>query len=360
VIRSVEIKGLRGIREGALTELTPLVVLVGPNGSGKSTVLDALLIAANPRPGEGIGLAGVRREGVNASARWLLWRAGLGEPAELLVTTDSRKRRFTLSITSQSRDMTVIEGRLVDYGADDQPIHESRVTVQFQAGQLSGYSGENKVLEGVPEVRILDPRSAGGRPPLHQLYTRAVEQGLHKDVIASIRTLIPALEDIQILAPEDVPVVYLSFGAAARGGYALPAALAGDGIRLLLDLTLELAVRPGGLVLMEEPEVHMHPGAIRQCARAIVAAVRRGVQIVLSTHSLELIDALVAESSEEDLAKLALYRLWLQAGAPKPSPSTGRGMGSSDVVAQVGILKSSRLPGPDVAFSRREIEDDLR
>src|SRR5262245_31737715 len=54
VIRSVEVTRLRGIREGKLTDLTPLVVLVGPNGSGKSTILDALLIAANSKPPEAL------------------------------------------------------------------------------------------------------------------------------------------------------------------------------------------------------------------------------------------------------------------------------------------------------------------
>ena len=50
VIRSLEIQNLRGIHDGKLDELTPLVVLVGPNGSGKSTVLDALFIGANNDP----------------------------------------------------------------------------------------------------------------------------------------------------------------------------------------------------------------------------------------------------------------------------------------------------------------------
>ena len=83
VIQSVEIKGLRGIREGKLTELSPLVVLVGPNGSGKSTVLDALLIAANPSPGEGIGQSVIRREGITSGWPWLLWKMGLDGPLRL-------------------------------------------------------------------------------------------------------------------------------------------------------------------------------------------------------------------------------------------------------------------------------------
>jgi hypothetical protein len=57
-----------------------------------------------------------------------------------------------------------------------------------------------------------------------------------------------------------------------------------------------------------------------------------------TTHSLELIDALLADSLHDDLARLSLYRLQLQNGS----------------------LRSSRLAGCDIAFARAEIEDDLR
>jgi energy-coupling factor transporter ATP-binding protein EcfA2 len=324
---------LRGIRAATLTDLTPLVVLVGPNGSGKSTILDGLLIAANPRPGEAIGQAVERREGLSSGARWLLWKGGNDGPAGITVKADSEVRTCTLTLAEISKDRTRIGGMVRGQDATGKLVTNTGIATDFPPGGSYGQSGFFKALDDVPDVRFLDPRAAGLRTPLHQLYTRVVEQGLHKGAIESLRALIPGIEDIQILAEGDVPVVYLIFG-----GYAVPAALAGDGIRLLLHLTFELATRPGGLVLMEEPEVHMHPGAIRQCARAILAAVRRQVQVVLSTHSLELIDALVGESSDADLAQLSLYRLQLQAGN----------------------LQSSRLPGPQVAFARTEIQDDLR
>ena len=47
VIQSVEIKNLRGIREGKLDGLTALTILVGPNGCGKSTILDALFLVSS-------------------------------------------------------------------------------------------------------------------------------------------------------------------------------------------------------------------------------------------------------------------------------------------------------------------------
>jgi len=334
MIRSVDIKGLRGIREGHLANLTPLVVLVGPNGSGKSTILDALLIGANPRPPDAIGQAVERREGVElgVGARWLLWKAGQEGPAEIRVGTDSGVRSCAFSIAAFSKDHTAIQGKVRDQDANGETT-ETQINMSFEAGQPPGRYGFVKPLSDVSDVRFLDPRVISMWTPLHQLYTKVAEQGLHTEAIESIGTLIPGVKDIRILAPEDMPVVYLIFD-----GYALPAALAGDGIRLLLHLTFELATRPGGLVLMEEPEVHLHPGAIRQCARAILAAVRRQIQIVLSTHSLELIDFLLSESSDDDLNHFSVYQMRLEDGN----------------------LKSFRSAGTDTALARSQIEEDLR
>lgn len=282
MIRAVEIKGLRGIRAGSLTDLTPLVVLVGPNGAGKSTILDALLIAANPRPPEGIAEAverrvglgarelsvgngsatsqAERREGLSTGARWLLRKAGQTGAAEITVQTDSDVRCCMLSIAATSADYTSISGKVHDKEVNGQ-TSELEISTLFRTGERPRPSGFIKPLEDVPEVRFLDWRNGGLQTPLHQLYTRIVEQGRQQEAIATIQALIPGVENIQILAPEDVPIVYLSFGNSAAGGYAVPAALTGDGIRLLLHLTFELATRPGGLVLMEEPEAHLHPFA---------------------------------------------------------------------------------------------------
>ena len=79
MIQSIEIKGFRGIREGSLADLTPLVVLVGPNGSGKSTVIEAMLIGASPLTGEALVQVMRRHEAGGSDPRWLLWRAGEAE-----------------------------------------------------------------------------------------------------------------------------------------------------------------------------------------------------------------------------------------------------------------------------------------
>ena len=187
-------------------------------------------------------------------------------------------------------------------------------------------------LDELKEVRLVEGYPTALQTPLDDLYSGAARLG-RQDVAKDIlREVLPAVRNVEILTEGGKPIVYLVFDE-----HSVPASLCGDGVLSLLRLSLELA-SSGGVVLLEEPEVHQHPGAMRQTARAILAAVRRGTQVILTTHSLELIDALVAVSSEEDLKLLSLYHL----------------------VLENGVLKHSRLPGPEVAFSRTQVEDDLR
>jgi predicted ATPase len=58
------------------------------------------------------------------------------------------------------------------------------------------------------------------------------------------------------------------------------------------------AARPGQLVYIEQPEIHLHPRAQVAMARLLVNAANRGVRVVAETHSsllLLAVQTLVAE-----------------------------------------------------------------
>lgn len=97
-------------------------------------------------------------------------------------------------------------------------------------------------------------------------------------------------------------------------------------------------MKPGGLALLEEPETHLHPGAIRQAARAIHAAAGRDIQVALSTHSLELIDALLAEVPEKR-DRVTVFRTALNSDA---------------------TLLTHQLKGSEAFDARMKISEDLR
>jgi predicted ATPase len=318
VISSLEIQNLRGIREGKLDELTPLVVLVGPNGSGKSTILDALFIGASQHPGQAALEAIQRHPGIDEGARWIVWLGSLSESAQVSVFTHTGDSR-TLNLRSNTNGGVQV---LVKVPA-----------VSSFPMDAEGFGSAVLAIDGVSDVRLVEPRGFNGTSPLHRLFTEAVRQGRRDEARNIVSDLIPHAKNLEILTEADKPIVHVVFD-----DHSVPVAFAGDGIYSLVRLSLELASRPSGVVLIEEPEIHQHPAAIARSVRAILGAVHRGIQIIITTHSLELIDSMLAEALKEDLEKLSVYRLSLDQG----------------------MLKSRRIPGSEVNFLRTEIEDDLR
>lgn len=330
MIKSVTIKNLRGIGKGELSELTPLVVLVGPNSSGKSTILDALMIGASPTPGKSMGIA-VSRRNVRRGARWLLWRSGEFGATEVSVTTTAGATR-TCEVSHHSADPNdALIAKVMSKVGNSPVAATGRVTLE--PNNVFSTWDDAGPLPDVSDVQLVEPQGGKSSQSIHELYSLAVQRGRRNEVTAMIAALVPGVTGLEILTDKNDPVVHLVFP-----DHSVPAGLAGDGIQSLLRLSLELATQKGGVALLEEPEVHEHPAAIRQSARAIVTAVRRDVQVILSTHSLEMIDALLAELKDDELPLLSLYRLKLTDG----------------------VLSKSRLEGPSVLRSRGEIGDDLR
>ncbi len=341
MIHSVEIEGLRGIRKGCVADLTALTILVGPNGCGKSTILDALLLGATPIFGKALEKVAWRRRNVARGARWLFWKGEELSQASILVIGEEGEGRSCTILNKHQNSSTnlVIDVELRKY-------EEPRVSLTHRFSMIFEYAARKDsrsiqydllpiFIKGVADISLVELGSSSTQIPLHSLYAKAVEQGRRTLAKEILKSVVPGLLDIEILTDANKPVLYLVFEE-----YGIPTGLAGDGIQTLLRTCLELASRPGGVVLMEEPELHQHPAAIFQSAKAIFAAVRRRIQVILTTHSLELIDALVAEANtDEELAMLSVVRLKLE---------------------EDGQLKTSRIEGKDVAFARSVIGDDLR
>ena len=78
-------------------------------------------------------------------------------------------------------------------------------------------------------------------------------------------------------------------------------------------LFLKYLIRPGDLLILEEPESHLHPAAQRQMARGIVRLVNAGVKVLITTHSdlfLAAINNLMRLSfaGEDKLSELGFER----------------------------------------------------
>lgn len=339
MIEAITIEGLRGIREGTLEGLGALTILTGPNGCGKSTVLDALLIATHPRPDVGVALAVSRRKASWNAAQWLV--ANFASNARLSCRTDQDERVTTLA---SEHDVSSVERQMLEDKGLREPHRRIVIDVSSPLGSGVGsvaFAGDNRYVLPTPDAfaflkarghfaRLVDP----GRPkPVHEDFSAAVRQG-HKGIILDTLRSLVDVDDLDILTEEGTPVLYV----VPKKGGAIPVSMAGDGIQAVIQMAVEIGSIPKGVAYIEEPEVYQHPRALLQTARVVWAAVDRGVQVVISTHSLELIDAIIEATEANVMQKATLFNLALDGGA----------------------LKVSRYSGAQMQLARSDIESDLR
>ncbi|MCP3964125.1 MAG: AAA family ATPase [bacterium] len=353
MITSVEVENLRGIRQGKLEALSRLTVLVGRNGSGKSSLLEASLIAASRVPAIGAGLVVQSRQQYNG-ARWLIHGGGGRDrpPARLAAVLLGGERIERELVWDNYLAVDVMSRALANRGAPrpysafrihrrhpplENPSNPDPTTENFSiAGmaadnQFEPFDAEGKDPKGLA-FRLVQPHSTQA---LHDLFSMALEQGRKRDVLEHAKALVPELVDLDILTEAGVPWLALDLP-----GGPVPATLSGDGVLAALRIVFQLAAAEG-VALIEEPEVHQHPAGLARVTLAIVTAVRLGLQVILTTHSLELIDHLIAHLTDEELNHddfLTVTRVRLESG----------------------MLHATSSVASEVAQARAEIEEDLR
>jgi len=339
VITSVTLTNLRGIKSGVLSQMTGLTILVGPNGSGKSTVLDGLSIGMASEPTAAVDDAVQRRLSRQSTARWL-FPAQLNGPTVVKAASKDLVTRITTLTWKGSPDSSAgrVEVQLdrTDFGS---PLGNGEIRFSSSGAVSKSWDEptdpETQAALIKVDTHFIDMRfGALNTPDLVDVLTAAKAEGRAGFARDILKEVVPSLETIEILK------VGSGFGVGlVNEKTAVPIDVSGDGLRGLARLSLELAARADGLVLLEEPEVHQHPRSLRMSARVIVAAVKRGIQVVLATHSLELIDNLIEFAEGEQLLdSLNVQRLLLANGQ----------------------LDTKRFPGDQAKRIRSELELELR
>ena len=324
MISSIRIEAFRGIKEGQLDGLGPINILVGPNNSGKSTCLEAVAV---------VGAASDARE----VAKLLLHRGGPPHDAlDHVVSAPAREAKLVISVREGvSYDCRLLIGGDRDRGqverATGQGLKDSMKRVQAtliykdgtekRVSSLSSYvDDEAKVAKSIFEngvgcrlfaVRLVDVQAVRERGTLEDAYTAIERVGRVKSVVQALSKSMKGLVDLRILKSGDDFILHAIFD----GQPPVPVYLTGDGSKRLVELASAiLGVDPDGVVLLEEPECFQHPRYLRELAALLIESAKTNRQIILSTHSMELVDLLLESAEAEGLDYPFVHRLRLVDG----------------------------------------------
>lgn len=305
--REISIKNLRGIREGTLKGLGKLTILTGPNGCGKSTVLDALILFCDPDTHGALRTIMQRRPSLTIPARSLVYGSDRGEAEVHVRGVDGRGP----TVVQVTEDWMVRLNDAPKEGASPYLVANTHEANNGRYGRFDIGSGSSP--RGTP-FRFVDPSL---QEPLADVYSRAARAGRKGLALSLLRELFGQPDiDLEVLSEENTPSLYIE-----RNSGSTPVGREGEGVQSFLKIALYGADIAGGLMSIEEPETYQHPRAIRLTAKVLAKLVERDVQVVLTTHSMELIRCLCEETNYSD--ETVVFNLALADGELKSSRNAG-------------------------------------
>lgn len=168
---------------------------------------------------------------------------------------------------------------------------------------------ETTIVKHLPPYQYARKALRHAKPSLNVVFVRNPISKLerHSEIIAK------RVEDIMKLEGIVPGLERFSFSSVVlrdeeKGEVEIPLRMMGDGFKALAGLLAALAEAPrGSIILLEEPEVHMHPGYIGEFVKYLIRLSRRGGhQVFISTHSRDLLEYLVMpEGLSREEAKTA-------------------------------------------------------
>jgi len=292
------------------------VFLVGPNASGKSNFLDLFRFLRDLAiPGGGFQEA-IRRRGGLSAIRCLAARRysdveirvlvegqkGLPRWEYNLAFNQDKQRRPLVRKEKVLRDGTVLLERPDDEDNKDlarlTQTHLEQVNVNRPFRELASFFESIRYLHIVPQLIREPDRSVGrskdpfGGDFLEQIAktTERTRMARLRRIQEALRVAVPQLKEIELWRDHrGIPHLRGKYEHWRPQGAWQTEEQFSDGTLRLMGL-LWAAMEGGGPLLLEEPELSLHPEIVRFLPQMFARVQRRtGRQIILSTHSSDLL-----------------------------------------------------------------------
>lgn len=323
-IDRLTIKGFKTLRDVEL-ELGNLNVLIGPNGAGKSNLVsyfEMLRQLLDKR----LQLWVAKRGGANRALTF-----GAKRTSQLSSKIKFEDTSYQFELESTDTDILVFSGESITYHADGGEAHflightESRLRDNFAHGLLTevpempdsqGYLSifswtvyhfhdtsesasvkKNCVLH---DNRYLRQDASNLAAYLYML--KHAHEDIYDQIVETVRLAIPFLDDF-VLEPEALNTnsIMLKWRHKDFDYEFIPSQLSDGSLRFICLVTALMQPDPPSTIIIDEPELGLHPYAIHLLGALLRSASKR-MQVIVATQSTLLLD----EFDVEDLIVVEL------------------------------------------------------
>lgn len=336
MISRVSIRNYRSLSDVDI-HLNRLTVLVGQNGSGKSNFVDALRFISDA-VSMGLDSAITMRHGIEAVRRWSPSR-----PRNVLIDLDFCYRRdrdpsnvhiegtyslelkngtggdysikreyFRAKAQESSEEFEVVAGKVVRSNRQDQvgrQVPPKSLSVPLWPGFATmlfcHYIAESRYYTIFPDA-LREPQRVGGERSLNShgenlaVVLRSMEQAGSKrlnEISAALSTIVGGICDVNVKPVSGYLVIRFCHRSEDGRKHWFDAFQESDGTLRLLGIATALYQIPTPpLVVIEEPELTVHPGALGVIRDIIKEVSSQRTQVIITTHSPDLLESMDADT----------------------------------------------------------------
>lgn len=299
-------------------EFRSLNIFTGFNGMGKSTALQSLLLLRQSHDKHMISDVGLSLTGEYVKigvGKDLLYIGAEEEKIKIEAYWDESNVELYFDYCKNS-DMQPINTELSK--TNGMPFLESLFISNFQ--YLSAERITPKSVYEVSEFAVNQKRSLGirGEYTAHFLsqhggkrlfidelqHPKARSPSLIDNLNAWMSEITPGVKIITKLIPEiNQASLHYQFSSATEYTNEFRPENTGFGLTYVLPVaTALLCSKPGDLIIIENPESHLHPSGQSLIGKLIALASENGAQIAIETHSDHIINGIRAAVKNNDLS----------------------------------------------------------
>ena len=347
MFQTIDIKAYRGLKNITLQNLSRVNILVGENNTGKTSILEAIQLLRDPEVVDNVLSIAKKRQPRNImvqSANLIPFDEFLysfpvqGEQKDIVIyATDYELKKWHIELCGtikkeifDKEDLSESEQRRYDlYCGEDGEISVISGNFLYISENLTSENSysfrETQLRPDVSMKETLDIKKENMSrvsivyiSPMDVYTNRVLNANFYKGMRVSEKATL-----IQLLRLFDERIIGIEIGMLNAKPTILieleniglmPVSLFGDGLKKILTLASAIVKTKHGIILIDEFETGIHQRALVQVADWIAsAAEERDIQIFLTTHSSEAVNALVQAQKKQQI-DMSAYRLELYMG----------------------------------------------
>ena len=305
-------------------ELDNLVVLVGPNSAGKSNIVEGLRFLRDALGG--LDKAIVDRGGIGQLRRMV---AHPGKPRDMEIGADAivsdaifsygvtigaasgggwrLKRETCRTVSGDEVSEFVREGSSVKFLGGTRheraPAFDDALTLPLAGPEyrpLASFLRRGGAYNIYPETLrrpqrlVRAPRLDDGGENLASILRRLRKGRSLAPIREALADIVPQVSDLRVTEPGGFLAISAALGHEGKQWF--DAERLSDGTLRLLGILTAIYQRPApSLVVIEEPELNVHPGAAGIIADELIDAAQR-MQVIVTTHSPDIVSRMPIEA----------------------------------------------------------------